>query len=116
MRTVIIKAPKPVSFDLSFTKTNENTKILEALNTLKANAGWHFLTQVFEENIKYLAHQIITKRGDDNQELKDADVDLLRFKHSYLSELLKKPDHFLKELTRTDQSENDLDPYEKRQE
>jgi len=113
-KTIIIKAPKPKSFDLSFTKPNENMKILAAIQTLQANAGWHFLTQVFQENIKFLERQIITKIDPETgKELTDAQIDLLRFKHAYLTELLNKPEQFIKQLSRTDQAENDLDPYDK---
>lgn len=113
-KTIIIKAPKPKSFDLSFTDTKENMKILAAIQTLQANAGWHFLTQVFQENIKFLERQIITKVDPETgKELADAQIDLLRFKHAYLTELLNKPEQFIKQLSRTDQAENDLDPYDK---
>lgn len=111
-KIIIAKVPKPKKYDLSFTKKEENTKILVALESLKVNTGWHFLTQVISANIDFLSKQIITKRGEDGNTLSDQDVDLLRFKHNYLSEFLNKPDSFIKMLQRTDDSAVDnLDPY-----
>lgn len=109
----IAKVTTPVKFDLSFTKPTENTKILVALESLKVSAGWVFLTQLFQENINHLAMQIVKKIDENGKTISEAEVDILRYKHAYLEELLGKPDQFLKNLTRKDESEEDLDPYEK---
>lgn len=113
VKTIIAKMPKIPAFDLSFSKPDENVKIMAALESLKTNSGWMFLTQVFQGNIKYLANQIISKTTDTGQVLSDADIDILRFKHAYLTELLDKPDAFLKQFSRVDEKEDDLDPYER---
>lgn len=110
-KTIIIKGPKIANFDLSFTKTSENIKIITALENLKSAPGWVFLAQVFGENIKFLENQIITKIGSDNLPLSDQDVDKLRDKHAYLKELLEKPDFFLKKLRVSETVEENLDPY-----
>ena len=114
MKTIIVKVPKAPAFDLSFKNTKENTKILVAIESLKTNTGWQFLTQVFQENLKDLSNQIITKRDPyTNKDLTDAEVDILRSKYAYLTELLNKPDTFIKQLRRTEEPEEDLDPYER---
>lgn len=112
LKKVIVKAPKVRPFDLSFKKTVENTRIIMAIESLKTNAGWQFLTQIFEENIRHLAKQIISKVGEGGEKLSDDEVDVLRFKHSYLEELLSKPDVFLKQLKREEVEDENLDPYE----
>lgn len=113
LKTMIIKAPKVKPFDLSFKDTQENTKIIIALESLKSNAGWQFLTQVLEGNINYLSKQIITK-ADGDKVLSEAEVDLLRDKYAYLTELLEKPDMFIKKLKADPAVENELDPYDQK--
>jgi len=113
IKTIIAKVPKIPNFDLSFEKTDENTKIIVALENLKASGGWQFLTQVFEKNIEYIGNQIITKLGDDGKPITEDQVDRLRDRYSYLKELLAKPDHFLK-ILRADtkkESRDEHDPY-----
>ena len=113
LKTIIVKRPKAPKFDLSFRKTEENTKIIVAIESLKANAGWQFLVQVFNENLKFLADRIISKISETGKELTNEEVDIMRFKYEYLNEIMNKPDKFIKELTRTDQIDEDLDPYQK---
>lgn len=113
MKTVIIKAPKPRKFDLHSKDPRENTKIIVALESLKTNHGWHFLTQVFQENINFLEKQIIKKQDENGKALSDAQIDELRMKHAYLEELVNKPEYFVKSLSRTDSGQEDLDPYER---
>ena len=111
-QTIIIQPPKAETFDLSFTETNENAKIVVALESLKHNAGWQFLVQIFEENLKHIGNQIISKVGGDKT-LTDGEVDSLRDKYSYLKEIVDKPDFFLKKLRKEDPTENtNLDPYD----
>jgi hypothetical protein len=112
LETIIIKGPKPRRFDLSMKRPNENVKILAAIESLKQNAGWHFLVQVFNENIKVLSEQIISKQDEYGKPLNDAQIDELRMKYSYLKELLEKPDSFVKTLSRTDEGTPNLDPYD----
>lgn len=114
MKTIIVKVPKAKPFDLSFSDTKENIKILTAIEGLKANPGWQFLTQVFEANLKDLSDQIISKRDRETKKvLTDEEVDILRYKYSYLTELMEKPDAFIKQLRRTEDIEEDNDPYYK---
>lgn len=112
-KVIIVKRPKAPKFDLSFKKTEENTKIIVAIESLKANAGWQFLVQIFNENLKFIANRIISKVSETGKELTNEEVDILRFKYEYLNEIMNKPDKFLKELRRTDETEEDLDPYQK---
>lgn len=112
-KTIIIKQKPIKPFDLSFSKGSENAKIIVALESLKSNHGWQFMTQVLKENLKDLSDQIIDKRDKYTQKtLTDAEVDTLRDKYQYLNELLNKPDWFLERLTRTETPEEDLDPYQ----
>lgn len=113
MKVIIAKVPKVPAFDLSFEKTAENTKIIVALENLKASGGWQFLTQVFAKNIEYIGNQIINKIGDDGKPLEEAQADRLRDRYAYLKELLAKPDHFLK-LLKADtniETRDEHDPY-----
>jgi hypothetical protein len=113
LKTIIVKREKPPKFSLDFKDTTNNTKILVALEQLKSTAGWVFLTQVFQANLDELSRQIISKRGPNKEVLKDSEVDELRFKYEYLTELLEKPDYFIKQLTREEMTEVDNDPYQK---
>lgn len=113
IKTVIVKRERPQKFDLSFTKANENAKIIEAIESLKTNHGWQFMTQVFEANIKDLAEQILLKQDKLGKTLTDQEVDTLRDKYCYLKEIMETPEKYLKELTRTDGVLPDLDPYNK---
>lgn len=110
---IIIKREKPAKFDLSFKKSEQNIKIISAIESLKVNAGWQFLTQIFQKNIDFLANQILTKRDEIGVALTDSEVDIIRSKYEYLKEVLNTPEKYLKELTRTDSSNPDLDPYDK---
>jgi hypothetical protein len=113
LKTIVVKREKPPKFDLNFGSKINNVKILEALEQLKVNAGWVFLSQVFQANLSELSRQIISKRGPNREILKDPEVDELRFKYEYLTELLEKPDYFIKQLSKQDTPEIDNDPYDK---
>lgn len=114
IKTIIIKAPKIRPFDLTGERKGEEVRIIEALNSLKANAGWIYLSQIFDLNLKTLEKSIITKM-EDGKKLTDAEVDLQRVKHAYLTELLEKPDYYLKQFMRQDSKDDGLDPYDKEQ-
>jgi hypothetical protein len=112
-KTIIIKQKPIKPFDLSFSKGTENAKIIVALESLKSNHGWQFMTQVLKENLKDLSDQIINKEDAyTGKVLTDAEVDVIREKYRYLNELLNKPDWFLERLTRIETQEEDLDPYQ----
>lgn len=109
---MIIKVAKPPTFDLSFNNRVENTKIIVALESLKGNAGWQFLTQVLEKNIEYIQKCVMTKK-DGEVKLEEKELDVMRDKYEYLKELLEKPDMFIKKLKGNDDTgDNGLDPYE----
>lgn len=112
IKTIIAKVPKIPEFDLSFEKTAENTKIIAALENLKASGGWQFLTQVFEKNIEYIGEKIISKE-ENGKSLTEIETDRLRDRYAYLKELLAKPDHFLKILRADTKKEtrDEHDPY-----
>lgn len=112
LKVEIAKVPKIRKFDLSSDSPEENTRIIQALESLKQNSGWIFLTQILEVNKNILAEQIINKEQD-GKSLTDAEVDILRYKHSYLKELLEKPDIYLKKLKIEPIAPDDLDPYYK---
>lgn len=114
MKTIIIKAPRPRKFDLSFSKPNENMKILSALESLKQNQGWYFLVQMLEKERDTIDKSIISKIDPDTGKvMSDADVDLLRTKRSYLDELIRMPEKITSELSREEIPEYDADPYDK---
>lgn len=112
-KVIIAKVPKPRKFDLSLAKKDENIRILAALQSLEVNAGWTFLTQLFEKNKEYLAKSIIDKTDEQGNTLSDAQVDVLRMKHAYLNELLQTPSKWIKRLAREAPPDDDLDPYHK---
>ncbi len=110
-KPIVARIQKPRPFDLSFSKMTENTKIIVALESLKFNSGWQFLTQVFKENLEFLGEQIISKKDFDGNPLSEDQIDRLRANHEYTKELLEKPDFFLKKLKVSEEEEMDLDPY-----
>ena len=110
LKTMIIKAPKVKPFDLSFKDVKENTKIIVALESLKGNAGWQFLTQVLEANVKYLNNCILEKK-DGEIILEEKDLDVMRDKYRFINELLEKPDMFIKKLKSPEIEPENLDPY-----
>jgi len=112
-KPIIAKVPKVRKFDLSSASPEENARIIEALESLKQNSGWIFLTQILTVNKDVLAEQIINKEQD-GKVLTDAEVDILRQKHSYLKELLEKPDIYLRKLRIEPEEREDLDPYYKK--
>lgn len=114
MKTIIVKAPKPRKFDLSFSKPGENLKVLSALESLKQNQGWYFLIQMLEKEKAMIDNGIITKIDTETGKImSDADVDLLRIKRNYLDELIKMPDKVTGQLAREEQEPYDADPYDK---
>lgn len=112
LRTVILKAPKIAPFNLSLEDQDENARIVLALESLKQNAGWLFLNQIFEENKKILATMIIEKVDLNGKPISEEQADEARFKHGYLKELMNKPDEYLKKLKPKRDQIDDLDPYE----
>jgi len=110
-KTIIVKLPKAPKFNLSFADEKENARILSALDSLKQNIGWLFLTQILEENKKVIAKQIIEKEAD-GVVLTENDVDNLRSKYGYLKELLEKPDYYIKQLRKENVTQTSLDPYD----
>lgn len=110
-KTIIVKLPKAPKFDLSFSDEKENARILNALDSLKQNAGWQFMSQILEENKKVLAKQIIDKEVD-GKILSEVEVDNLRSKYGYIRELLEKPDYYIKQLRKENVTNDNLDPYD----
>lgn len=111
-KKVIIADMEPVRpFKLQDQSPEEQSRILLALQSLKMNAGWLFLSQVFKENIQVLESQILEKRGEKNEILDENKVDELRFKRLYLKELLDKPDFWIKQIRKDVPEIENLDPY-----
>lgn len=112
LKTVILKAPKVAHFNLTLEDKNENARIVLSLESLRQNAGWLFLTQVFEENKKVLAQMIIEKTDIDGKPITEAQADEARYKHAYLKELMEKPDFYLKKLKPHADPIDENDPYD----
>lgn len=110
-KTIVAKTPKVRKFDLTMSSPEESNRIVEALESLKQNVGWIFITQVLEANKEILGNQIIAKEQD-GKVLSDSEVDILRYKYSYLKELLEKPDFYLKQLRVEPTQPDSLDPYD----
>ncbi len=112
-KVIIAEMEKARPFKLKDQSPEEKSRILLSLQSLKMNAGWLFLTQVFQENIKILENQILDKRGEDNKVLTEDIVDELRFKRMYLKELLGKPDSWIKLMSGEveEQEPENNDPY-----
>jgi hypothetical protein len=113
LKTMIIKAPKAPkkNFDLSFSNGENNAVIISALQGLKANEGWQFLSQTMTKNLEWLSERIIDKTGEQGEDLTDADVEKYRIRHRYIKELLNKPDDFIKKLSTTEEKRPNEDPY-----
>ena len=112
MKTIIIKAPKPRKFDLSFIRPAENARILSAIESLKQNQGWYLLVQTQEREIELIEKSIIGKT-ENGTTLSDADIDLLRVKRGYLLDLIQMPDKLTAQLTIAPTEPYDPDPYSK---
>lgn len=113
-KVIIVKGPKQRPFDLSLEKEGEAARVIEALTSLKHSSGWIYITQVFKANIKYLEECLI--RGEaEGKPMTLAEQERTRDKRNFLVELLGKPDETLKRLTRTEDEEEPLDPYDRKQ-
>lgn len=114
-KIIIAKVPRPAKFDLTLERKGEAEKVIAALESLRTNAGWMFLSQMTEKNIEYLEKQIISKIGvgEDGKPctLKDTDIDILREKHAILSEIINTPEKYLRNLKRKPSELPNLDPY-----
>lgn len=112
MRTVIVKARPVAPFDLTNESPEERNRIILALESLKVNAGWIFLMQLFAENKRVLAEMIIEKKDIDGKAINEEQADEARYKHGYLKELMDTPEKYINQLTdhKTDIDEND--PYD----
>ena len=99
-------------FDLSFKNSEDNAVIISALQGLKVNEGWQFLSELMNKNLEWLAERILNKTGDQGEELSDAEIDKCRLRYKYVKELLDKPDFFIEKLSKEDEVIPDLDPYQ----
>lgn len=111
LETIIIPSPPVVPFNLSMEDTEENARIVLALRSLKSNAGWIFLMQLFAENKRVLSEMIIKKVDVEGKALTETQADEARYKYGYLAELMEKPDYFLKKLAPHSDPIDELDPY-----
>lgn len=108
---MIAKVRKPKKFKLTGEDIEENNRILMALESLKQNIGWMFLTQVLEENIRVMEENILNKYDENGAIISEDELDKLRNKRSFYKELLEKPDFYMKKLKTPNVVENSLDPY-----
>ena len=113
LKTVILKPQKVTPFNLSFEDSNENTRIVMALQSLKSSAGWLFVTQILKENKEILSTLIINKIDTDGKPITEAQADEARYKYGYINELIETPDKFLKKLQPHADIGEDYDPYDK---
>ena len=88
-------------------------EIADALRALTASQGWKLLVQTIEANVAILEGQIISKRErDTGRVLNEDEVDDLRVKHGYLSELLVMPTKMAEQVTSDNGSDaEDFDPF-----
>lgn len=111
----IANVKKHKNFDLSFDRKEQKYEVVDALQSLQADRGWQLLKQIFEGNIAVLEAAILRKISPDDGKtaLSEEDCDKLRFKLSYLEELLNKPQEIIGELTRGQPEMPEYDPYHK---
>lgn len=84
------------SFDLNITNEQQAQELIGYLMVLKHTAGWQILKQIIEGNMAVLEQAIIKKVDPEtNEKLTEVQADECRFKHSYLSELVEKPDRLI---------------------
>ena len=81
-----------------------------ALRQLGGSPGWLLLVETMGANLAVLANAIITKEQD-GKALTDAEVDKLRDKHGYLTELMAMPDKLIGHLKKTVGDADDFDPF-----
>lgn len=109
------KVKKHKNFDLTITRPEQSAEVVDALQALQSDRGWQLLKQIFEGNIAVLEAAILRKLSPDDGKtaLSEEDCDKLRFKLSYLEELLNKPQEIIESLTQGAPETPDYDPYHK---
>lgn len=109
------KVNKHKNFDLTITRPEQAAEVVDALQALQSDRGWQLLKQIFEGNIAVLEAAILRKLSPDDGKtaLNEEDCDKLRFKLSYLEELLNKPQEIIASLTQGEPETPDYDPYDK---
>lgn len=109
------KVNKHKNFDLTISRPEQATQMVDALMTLKNDQGWQLLRQIFEGNIAVLEAAILKKLSPDDgvTPLKEDECDRLRDRLSYLEELLNKPDEIIEKYTqKPNEGMPNYDPYD----
>ena len=91
--------------DLFNTKEKQEKGIL-AFQSLMANEGWILACQIFDLNIKFVEDLLLDSEDLDEEKRKD-----LQRRRYYQKQLKELPQRMIKDLTKTEAEEIDLDPY-----
>ena len=86
---------------------------LVALRQLQGSQGWRILLVEMERNLAILERQLMLKKDAKGNKLSDAECDQLRDKYGYLYETKEMPGNLIKFLHRSDNKEEEFDPYAK---
>lgn len=114
-KSKVKKVKKYKPFDLSIDRPEQAGEIVDALQALEQDRGWHLLKQIFESNISVLQAAILRKISPDDGKtaLKEEECDRLRDRLSYLEELLNKPKEIIAQFTQPTPETPEYDPYHK---
>lgn len=94
------------------TPQEERERMAMAVGGMILHPGWEVVRKSFQENIDYLANQIIEKKDETGKKLTEIECDELRFKKGYLEEMLGMPAELIKRLTSKPNVQPDPDPYD----
>lgn len=113
-KTIKVRMLRPREFDLGNPSPDEKARQIMALNALQASEGWMLITQTIRAAITVLDEEIIGKFDRaSRQPLGEKQCDRKRDQRNMMQELVDKPATLISNLTRTEASEPDDDPYEK---
>lgn len=105
------KTHKPFNLQI---KTEEQARELMAnMAGLKMNTGWLILQEIMRGNIAVMEAEILTKRNaEDGSAISNEQCDELRYKRSYMEELIRKPDDLMKQFQKEARIDMPIyDPY-----
>lgn len=102
MTVEVPKEPAPTSIET----------ILGALKSLEVSIGWSIITNILNDNIKFLEQAIINKIDPVTQEtLSDSEIEILRIKRNLNIDLRDTPKNYSKVIQDTSEVPENYDPY-----
>jgi hypothetical protein len=104
-KVMTVQFPKPPA-------PRSTSGIINSLISLQTTEGWQVITGILNDNIKFLEQAILESRDPLTKEMLTAEqVDLLRVKRSLNIDLRDTPQNYIKVLEKTDEVDEEYDPY-----